>query len=199
MKEMTARSRLVMAYAKRCALGTGSEKIEPVHLLIGLLEVKEGVAATALREFGFTENVVLELAGIEYTIDLRQECDELPHNLGEVFNHASHYSEVSGNTVIGTEHLLLGLLHDDDGEIAKLVRKKGTSPAQIRERVMGWIKTREDLILTVGPIPLHFGGQEVLLSSDFFLSLLEVWRESGDGVLNDKLFVDVLKFRIDKK
>ena len=47
-----------------------------------------------------------------------------------------------GHTYIGTEHLLLSLLAEDDGIPAQVLAGRGVPGALVRERVVAWVTGR---------------------------------------------------------
>ena len=53
-----------------------------------------------------------------------------------LFTHAPGEARQLGHNHIGTEHLLLGLLHEDDATTADLTAL-GTGPPQVRQAILG--------------------------------------------------------------
>lgn len=55
-----------------------------------------------------------------------------------------------GHNYIGTEHLLLGLLHEADGTAARVVVAAGVQPDQLREAVLALVQSVEAAIPAEG-------------------------------------------------
>ncbi|HTW41846.1 MAG TPA: Clp protease N-terminal domain-containing protein [Solirubrobacteraceae bacterium] len=130
-----ARQAVVLAQAQARELGGSYVGAE--HLLLGLLHVKEGIAAQALENLGATcEPVraeIVSLAGpgeeihagqLPFTPDAKKA---LEHALREALGlHHDH---------IGTEHILLGLTREHDNLAISVLLALGADATKIREEV----------------------------------------------------------------
>jgi Clp amino terminal domain, pathogenicity island component len=108
------------------------------HLLLGLLYEGAGVAAKALESLGISRE------------DVQGQVEEITgHGDGSRSGHipftarAKRVLELSlrealalGNHYIGTEHLLLGLLREDESISAQVLTRLGADHARVRERVL---------------------------------------------------------------
>lgn len=131
-ERFTARARrsLVLAQAE------APRAIEPVHLLLGLIEENEGVAALVLRRHEVSREGVLSYA--------RQRYGEKVETAGRppFSPRAKKCLELSlrealrlGHNYIGTEHILLGIIREAGDDVGELEEVLGTDPVRIRQAV----------------------------------------------------------------
>ena len=127
MNRFTGRALKVLELAQYEAQELEQNFIGTEHLLLGLLHEGEGVAARALRSLGLDFGHVR--ARIEGMLDSR-EVEE---------RHASYYTERAkrvmelaveearsfGHNYIGTEHILLGLIRENEGVAASVLISLG--------------------------------------------------------------------------
>jgi ATP-dependent Clp protease ATP-binding subunit ClpC len=57
---------------------------------------------------------------------------------------AQHEARSLGHSSVGTEHLLLSLLAEDDGIPAQVLARRGVPDALVRERVVAWLTGRHE-------------------------------------------------------
>lgn len=113
----TPRARNVVVLAQNAARDAGSVEILPEHLVLGLLGEPDGIAAKVIVEQGVSLEAVREAA----TAALPPAADEVPQiipfdvsarkALELTFREALRL----GHNYIGTEHILLALLENEDG------------------------------------------------------------------------------------
>jgi hypothetical protein len=122
----TPRSRTVLDLAHREAIRLGSVQIGTEHLLLGLLEEGNGVAAHVLMRHG------IELAELRTALLARlQPAGETaapPIGLSPLAKRAIELSVAEANRLkhhyVGTEHLLLGLVAQAEGAAADELRRR---------------------------------------------------------------------------
>lgn len=111
------------------------------HLLLGLLRVEDGSAARVLTRFGLTvprvrsqiERIVgTGTTSVEGTIPFTPRVKN-------VMESAMRESLTLGHDYIGTEHLLLGLLREDDGVAARILLDFDVAADEIRSEVVGML------------------------------------------------------------
>ena len=136
------RVRTVMDEARTLAAGLGAERVEPVHVAIALLRNGDGAANVALERMNCDRSVVL--AALEA---LAPHAGAAPSpdaaitpsaTLQEILVAAYREQRESRAPVLGTHHLLLGLLSRPDIEAA--FAAQGVTPDQFRtgaRRVIG--------------------------------------------------------------
>lgn len=113
----------MISFAQEAALELGHDYVGTEHVLIGLIKVKNGVAAKALNELGLSAETIIE--DVEEHIGRGNKkassvymTPRVKHVLElavEVANHMNH-------NYVGTEHILLGLLSDGGGVAVGILR-----------------------------------------------------------------------------
>ena len=113
----------MLSFAQEAALELGHDYVGTEHVLIGLIKVKNGVAAKALNELGLSAETIIE--DVEEHIGRGSKkassvymTPRVKHVLElavEVANHMNH-------NYVGTEHILLGLLSDGGGVAVGILR-----------------------------------------------------------------------------
>ncbi len=105
------------------------------HLLLGLIREEGGVAGRVLRELGLEAERVQEL--VERMVGSGQYRGgklDLAPGTQQVLEYAVEEARRMGHHYIGTEHLLLGLVHHGEGIAIEVLRKMGVTPEQIRRQ-----------------------------------------------------------------
>ncbi|RTZ69807.1 MAG: NDP-hexose 4-ketoreductase, partial [Verrucomicrobia bacterium] len=125
MNNFTPRAQQVLALARKEADRFNHSFVGTEHLLLGLINLGQGVAVNVLQKMGLDlETVRLEvekqvgtgpdqkLAGnIPYTPRVKKEL-ELSKKEAKALHH----------TYVGTEHILLGLLREGEGVAARVLK-----------------------------------------------------------------------------
>ena len=123
MQRFTDDAQRVLSFAQEAALELGHDYVGTEHVLIGLIKVKNGVAAKALNELGLSAETIIE--DVEEHIGRGNKkvssvymTPRVKHVLElavEVANHMNH-------NYVGAEHILLGLLSDGGGVAVGILR-----------------------------------------------------------------------------
>ncbi|MDU4008131.1 ATP-dependent Clp protease ATP-binding subunit [Veillonella sp.] len=123
MQRFTDDAQRVLSFAQEAALELGHDYVGTEHVLIGLIKVKNSVAAKALNELGLSAETIIE--DVEEHIGRGNKkassvymTPRVKHVLElavEVANHMNH-------NYVGTEHILLGLLSDGGGVAVGILR-----------------------------------------------------------------------------
>ena len=134
MQRFTDDAQRVLSFAQEAALELGHDYVGTEHILIGLIKVKNGVAAKALNELGLSAETIIE--DVEEHIGRGNKkvssvymTPRVKHVLElavEVANHMNH-------NYVGTEHILLGLLSDGGGVAVGLLRNHNIRASDIVE------------------------------------------------------------------
>ncbi|MDQ2714224.1 MAG: hypothetical protein M3Z08_04885 [Chloroflexota bacterium] len=124
-EKLTLRSRKVLTLAQQQAQRLRSTGIGTQHLLLGLLQEGEGIAANVLEQLGVdlkkTAADVEMLSGQETLTTEGGMTVEARQVLALAEEEAQHLDHPQ----IGTEHLLLGLLREEKGVAAPLLKRLG--------------------------------------------------------------------------
>jgi Clp amino terminal domain, pathogenicity island component len=135
----TERARQVLRLAEEEAQRCNHEYVGPEHILLGMVREGSGVAANVLR------NLDINLRRIRLEVELLVRSDPEPlfvarlsrspratqvveYALAEAMDLNHHY--------VGTEHLLLGLLREEEGAAAQVLVNLGLRLQDVQEEVL---------------------------------------------------------------
>ncbi|MGI8494160.1 MAG: ATP-dependent chaperone ClpB [Pyrinomonadaceae bacterium] len=106
-----------------------NQQVEPEHLLAAMLEQKEGTLRPILGKVGVQPQVVLA--------DVQKIIEKFPKVSGgqqyfstrtnSIFNEAQKQAEQFKDEYMSTEHLLLAIADEKDGEAGKILRSNGVT------------------------------------------------------------------------
>jgi ATP-dependent Clp protease ATP-binding subunit ClpA len=136
----------------------GHDSVGDEDLLLGILRADEGIAAEALSSLGVTLEVAREeaeemLSGALSSIgisleDIRREAGEafemripddrrIPYSprAKKVLVEARKEMRRLGDNYLGTEHVLLGMLRNEDGTAVRMLSGRGVSPEALEDRL----------------------------------------------------------------
>jgi len=135
-KALTERARRALRLAQEQALRRGTN-VGTEHILLGLLQEGEGIAARALEALGVnlpqvSEEVerLLDRSGAEHPTQL-----SYTPRAKRVLEFAVAEAGESGQNYVGTEHLLLGLIREGEGVAARVLGNLGVEPDAVRAQV----------------------------------------------------------------
>jgi ATP-dependent Clp protease ATP-binding subunit ClpC len=137
-ERFTDRARRVVVLAQEEARMLDHGYIGTEHLLLGLIHEGEGVAAKALKALGINLDAVRdEVKGI---IGRGQQppAGHIPFTprAKKVLELSLRESTQLGHHYIGTEHILLGLVHEGQGVAAQVLVKLGADLNRVRQQVI---------------------------------------------------------------
>jgi ATP-dependent Clp protease ATP-binding subunit ClpC len=135
----TERARKVIILAKEEAKRFNHDYIGTEHILLGLIREGEGVAATVLEKMGLSlENIRLEVEKLVQPGPTTQIIGDLPFTprAKKALEMAAEEARSLGHNYIGTEHLLLGLLREEEGVASQVLLNLGLDLAGVRNKVM---------------------------------------------------------------
>ncbi|KUG05393.1 hypothetical protein ASZ90_017177 [hydrocarbon metagenome] len=151
-RRFTQRARNAVIHAQEEARQLNHSAIGTEHILLGVLREGEGVGAKALMSMGTD----LEKVRVEVTKLIGEKADssqpgagDLPITPGakKVFNMSFEEARLQGVNYVGTEHLLLAILHEEDGVAGQVLLSMGVKLDDLREQV---------LILLGGDTPIAY-------------------------------------------
>jgi len=136
MERFTQRARRVLSLAQEEAERLRHHQIGTEHLLLGLMREDGGVAGRVLRDLGLDLRRVEELVRRLSTADERTTNTQLDLSPGtkKVLELAVDEARRMGHHYIGTEHLLLGLVRQQEGIALDVLRRLGVSPEEVRRQ-----------------------------------------------------------------
>jgi ATP-dependent Clp protease ATP-binding subunit ClpC len=141
-ERFTQRARRVLSLAQDEAERLNHSYIGSEHVLIGLIREEGGVAGRVLRELGLEEArvqaMVERLSGVGTRTPFTKI--ELSPSTKRILEYAVDEARRMGQHYISTEHLLLGLVRQNEGVAMDVLRKFGVSAEQVRRQTRRMLK-----------------------------------------------------------
>lgn len=134
----TEKAKAVLTIAQEEAKTFKHQSVGSEHLLLALIIEQDGIAGKVLREMNISENDIREeiehLTGYG-TMKSYPAGAYLPYSprAKQIFAYAGDEAKRLGAPNIGTEHLLLGLLRDDEILASRIMINLGLSLAKMRQ------------------------------------------------------------------
>jgi ATP-dependent Clp protease ATP-binding subunit ClpC len=138
-ERFTDRSRKVMLLASREANRLNHPYLGTVHVLLGLIKEGSGVAANVLKSL----DVDLDRARLEVEQLTEAGADEVrvplapTRRVKNVIEFSMEEAQRLGHNYVGTEHILLGLLREQEGLAVQVLTNLGLKPQDVRKEVLG--------------------------------------------------------------
>ncbi|NPV67786.1 MAG: ATP-dependent Clp protease ATP-binding subunit [Anaerolineae bacterium] len=135
MERFTQRARRVLSLAQDEAERMQHNYIGTEHLLLGLIREEGGVAGRVLRDLGLDPRRVEDLVMRMTQAGKRTSPDErldLSPGTKRVLELAVDEARRLEHHYIGTEHLLLGLVRQEEGVAIDVLKRLGVSPEEIK-------------------------------------------------------------------
>ncbi|MFC2122120.1 ATP-dependent Clp protease ATP-binding subunit [Bacteroidota bacterium] len=133
-EKFSERARRVLTAAQEEAQHLNHNYIDTEHILLGLVREEEGVAARVLISLGVGLGKVRQAVEFVVGRGAKPASGEtgLTPRAKRVIELAIDEARQLGHNYIGTEHLLLGLLREEDGTAASVLTSFGMSLEQVR-------------------------------------------------------------------
>jgi len=138
-ERFTDRARKVMALANQEAQRFNHEYIGTEHILLGLVKEGSGVGANVLKNLEVDlRKVRLEVEKLVKSGPDMVTMGKLPQTprAKKVIEYAIEEARNLNHNYVGTEHLLLGLLREQDGVAAQVLMNLGLKLEEVREEVL---------------------------------------------------------------
>jgi len=157
-EKFSERARRVLTLAQEEAQHLGHSHIGTEHILLGLIGEDEGVAAKVLISSGVSLSKVR--SAVEFIIGHGEKPSSgeigLTSGAKKVIELAIDEARHLGHNYIGTEHLLLGLLHEGEGVAAGVLNSLGVTLERARAettRVLSQAAPKSRLTRTTSRTP----------------------------------------------
>jgi len=143
----TDRAKKVMSFARQEAMKFNHEYIGTEHILLGLVQEGSGVAANVLK------NMTIDLEKIRHEVEKIVKTGPSMVTMGQLpfTPRAKKVLELSmeeasqlAHNYIGTEHLLLGLIRENEGIAAQVLMNLGVKLDEVREEVLEFLGASEN-------------------------------------------------------
>ena len=138
----TDRARKVMGLAKAEAQRLNHEYIGTEHVLLGLVQEGSGVAANVLKNMNIDlKRIRAEIEKIVKGSPTMVTQGNLPFTprAKKVLELAVEEASNLGHNYIGTEHLLLGLIKENEGIAARVLLNLGVKLEEVREEILEFL------------------------------------------------------------
>ena len=138
-ERFTDRARKVMALANQEAQRFNHDYIGTEHILLGLVKEGSGVGANVLKNLGVDlRRVRLQVEKLVKSGPEMVTMGKLPQTprAKRVIEYAIEEARALNHNYVGTEHLLLGLLREQDGVAAQVLTNLGLKLEDVREEVL---------------------------------------------------------------
>ena len=183
-ERFTDRARKVMALANQEAQRFNHDYIGTEHVLLGLVKEGSGVGANVLKNLGVDlRKVRLEVEKLVKSGPEMVTMGKLPQTprAKRVIEYAIEEARNLNHNYVGTEHLLLGLLREQDGVAAQVLMNLGLKLEDVREEILNLLGAGvepEDASAMAGPGDAKKGGKSKTPALDSFgRDLTELARE----------------------
>jgi len=148
----TERAEKVLKIAHTEAKAMGHQVVGTEHILLGLIQEGEGIAAQALIAMGLDldkiRGQVEQIAGIGQPFNGEVGFTPRVKRVLELANEETHRQDVN---YIGTEHLLLGLVMEGEGIAARILLNLNVSPEKVWKQVVKLLGGELDESAIPGP------------------------------------------------
>ena len=137
-QRFTDRARRVVVLAGEEARGLDHDHVSTEHLLLGIITEGQGVASKTLEALGISADTVRQQVEERIGRGEHEQDGHIPFTprAKRVLELSLREAQQLGHDYIGTEHLLLGLIREGDGEAAQVLIGMGADLARTRHEVI---------------------------------------------------------------
>jgi len=185
-ERFTDRARKVMALANQEAQRFNHEYIGTEHILLGLVKEGSGVGANVLKNLDVDlKKVRMEVEKLVKSGPDMVSMGKLPQTprAKKVIEYAIEEARNLNHNYVGTEHLLLGLLREQDGVAAQVLMNLGLKLEEVREEVLNLLGANPDneekVATPAGGAKEGSGRSKTPALDSFGRDLTELAREGG--------------------
>ena len=138
-QNFTPRAQQVLALSRKEAERFHHNYIGTEHLLLGLINLGQGVAVNVLQKMGLDLETVR--AAVEKQVGLgpeQMDAEAIPYTprVKKVLALASKEAKALTHSYVGTEHLLLGLLREGEGVAARVLKSLDVDIERCRQEIL---------------------------------------------------------------
>ena len=129
LDKFTLRGQEAIQAAIELAERNQNQQVEPEHLLIAMLEQPEGIVRPILGKLGANVAVILNdtQAAVARFPRVQGGQQYFSSRLSQVFTASQQQADKMQDEFISTEHLLLAIVDEKDGEAGKILRQHGVN------------------------------------------------------------------------
>ena len=136
-ERFTERARKVVVKAQDEARFLKQNYIGTEHILLGLIDEKEGIASKVFQELGISINEIRNAIKDVVTEGTSESYEHIPFTprAKKVLELSLREALQMGHNYIGTEHILLGLLREGEGVAARVLNSLGITLSSVKVKV----------------------------------------------------------------
>ena len=136
-ERFTERARKVVVKAQDEARFLKQNYIGTEHILLGLIDEKEGIASRVFQELGISINEIRAAIKDVVTEGTSESYEHIPFTprAKKVLELSLREALQMGHNYIGTEHILLGLLREGEGVAARVLNSLGVTLNSVKIKV----------------------------------------------------------------
>src|SRR5262250_2931856 len=179
-ERFTDRARKVMQLANQEAQRFNHEYIGSEHILLGLVKEGSGVAANVLKNLDIDlRKIRMEVEKIVQAGPDMVTMGKLPQTprAKKVIEYSIEEARNLGHNYVGTEHLLLGLLREQEGVAAQVLMNLGLKLEDVREEVLNLLGHNMDSSESGGERTANKGKSKTPALDSFGRDLTELARQ----------------------
>ena len=133
--KFTDKARKVLVLAQEEARGLHQPYVGTEHVLLALLKEEDGLAAQALERLGVhyeaTVAAIRRIVTIDESTDVSGHLSFTPR-VKRVLENSLREAMQMGQSYISTEHLLLGIIRENEGTAIEVLERMGVSGDDLR-------------------------------------------------------------------
>lgn len=147
--KFSQRVKNVLTYSREEAIRLNNSYIGLEHLLLGMIREGEGMAVQILKYFSIDLNElrrILDAAVRNSEIENRKKSENIPliKQAEKALKITYLEAKLFNSEIIGTEHLLLAILKDQDNIVTKNFNKRGIDYDAVKEEVKALTMRNDD-------------------------------------------------------
>src|SRR6202165_2260311 len=137
LDKFTLRGQEAIQAAIELAERNQNQQVEPEHILCAMLEQPEGIVRPLLGKLGANVQVILNdcQAAVARFPRVQGGQQYFSSRLSQIFTAAQKQAEKMQDEYISTEHLLLAIADEKDGEGGKILRQHGVTRDDLLKRI----------------------------------------------------------------
>ncbi|SPN73572.1 ATP-dependent Clp protease ATP-binding subunit ClpC,protein disaggregation chaperone,Predicted ATPase,ATP-dependent chaperone protein ClpB,AAA domain (Cdc48 subfamily) [Chlamydia serpentis] len=143
-EKFTNRAKQVIKLAKKEAQRLNHNYLGTEHILLGLLKLGQGVAVNVLRNLGVDFDTARQEVErlIGYGPEIQVYGDPaLTGRVKKSFESANEEASLLEHNYVGTEHLLLGILHQSDSVALQVLENLHIDAREVRKEILKELET----------------------------------------------------------
>jgi len=135
LDKFTLRGQEAIQSAIELAERNQHQQVEPEHLLIAMLEQPEGIVRPVLGKLGANVAVILNdtQAAVARLPRVQGGQQYFSPRLSQIFTASQQQADKMQDEFISTEHLLLAIVDEKDGEAGKILRQHGVNKDDLQK------------------------------------------------------------------